>query len=174
MKQPENLNAMYLLANQWVKPKTYAPGLAATFATTSLDQQESSEKSRKNANNKKKGKQAREPKKPEKPEPTRRDTSEVVCYGCGLTGHYSTRCPYKMDKSKSKAESDDEDEESASGHVTWADTRDYCTFTTYQVNSVSDNRFKPTKILIDNQANVSIVHPDLARNIMALVAINSQ
>jgi len=70
-----------------------------------------------------------------------------------------------MDKSKSKAESDDEDEESASGHVTWADTRDYCTFTTYQVNSVSDNRFKPTEILIDNQANVSIVHPDLARNI---------
>mmetsp|Transcript_8512 Transcript_8512/g.12433 ORF Transcript_8512/g.12433 Transcript_8512/m.12433 type:complete len:143 (-) Transcript_8512:611-1039(-) len=34
IKQPENLNAMYLLANQWVKPKTYAPGLAATFATT--------------------------------------------------------------------------------------------------------------------------------------------
>mmetsp|Transcript_8512 Transcript_8512/g.12432 ORF Transcript_8512/g.12432 Transcript_8512/m.12432 type:complete len:164 (-) Transcript_8512:147-638(-) len=36
---------------------------------------------------------------------------------------------------------------------------------TKQVNSVSDNRFKPTEILIDNQANVSIVHPDLARNI---------
>ena len=59
MKQPKNLNAMYLLANQWVKPKTYAPGLAATFATTSLDQQESSEKSRKNASNKKKGTKSR-------------------------------------------------------------------------------------------------------------------
>ena len=26
ISQPENLNAMYLLANQWVKPKMFAPG----------------------------------------------------------------------------------------------------------------------------------------------------
>ena len=61
IKQPENLNAMYLLANQWVKPKTYAPGLAATFATTKLDQQKSS----KNTNNKKSGKKSQEKAKPE-------------------------------------------------------------------------------------------------------------
>ena len=161
IKQPENLNAMYLLANQWVKPKTYAPGLAATFATTKLDQQESS----KNTNNKKSGKKSQEKAKPEK-EAKRKDISKVECFGCGLTGHYSNQCPYKINKSKKNiSDSDDGDEESASGHVTWAEAGEGCSYVTYQVNTVSDVRFKPSEILIDNQANVSIVHPDLARNI---------
>jgi len=36
MEPPENLNAMYLLANQWLKPNTkpYPTGFATTFATT--------------------------------------------------------------------------------------------------------------------------------------------
>jgi len=73
-----------------------------------------------------------------------------------------------MDKSK-KAESEDEeeDEDKASGHVTWAAHHEYCTFSTYQVNAVSDSRFKQTEVLIDNQADISIVHPRLLRNIMA-------
>jgi len=75
-----------------------------------------------------------------------------------------------MDKSK-KAESEDEeeDEDKALGHVTWAAHHEYCTFNTYQyqVNAVSDCRFKQTEVLIDNQADISIVHPRLLRNIMA-------
>mmetsp|Transcript_9406 Transcript_9406/g.13614 ORF Transcript_9406/g.13614 Transcript_9406/m.13614 type:complete len:103 (-) Transcript_9406:187-495(-) len=33
-----------------------------------------------------------------------------------------------------------------------------------QVNAVSDGRFTRTQVLIDNQADVSIVHPSLLRN----------
>jgi hypothetical protein len=41
IEQPENLNAMYLLANKWVKPVTRgnAAGFASTFTTT-LDRTE--------------------------------------------------------------------------------------------------------------------------------------
>ena len=44
----------------------------------------------------------------------------------------------------------------------WADAS---TFSTYQVSSVSDNRFGKTEVLIDNAADVSIVHPSLLQNI---------
>jgi len=48
----------------------------------------------------------------------------------------------QIEKAK-KAESEDEkdEEHSASGHVIWADTIEYCTFSTYQVNAVSHSRF---------------------------------
>jgi hypothetical protein len=74
----------------------------------------------------------------------------------------------QIEKAK-KAESEDEkdEEHSASGHVIWADTIEYCTFSTYQVNAVSHSRFKPTEVLIDNQVDISIVHPKLLRSIMA-------
>ena len=73
-----------------------------------------------------------------------------------------------MEKAK-KAESEDKEDEwySASGHVTWTVTNKYCTFSTYQDNAVSDSRFKPTEVLIENQADISIVYPKLLRNIMA-------
>ena len=145
-----------LLAKQWVKPKTYAPGLAATFTTT-LEHQDVSDRSTKK--NKKRGKQTKEPKKSDG---EKKDLADVESFLCGLKGHYANKYPYKMEKAK-KAESKDEedDEYLASGHVTWADTNEYCTFSTYQVNTVSDSRFKQMEVLIDNQVDISIVHPRL-------------
>ena len=47
--------------------------------------------------------------------------------------------------------------------MTWADAS---TFSTYLVNSVSDNRFASSEVLIDNAVDVSIVHLSLLRNIL--------
>ena len=33
------------------------------------------------------------------------------------------------------------------------------TFVTYQVNAVSYNGFKPTEVLLDNQADISVMRP---------------
>ena len=91
----------------------------------------------------------------------KKDASEVKCYNCGIVGHYANNCPHKFDKKK-PADSEEEDDERL-GHVIWADAT---TFYTYQVNSVSDNRFGRTEVLLDNAVDASIVHPSLLRNIM--------
>ena len=85
--------------------------------------------------------------------------SEVECYTCGAIGHYANKCPQKKQHDDSEAE-----EEERLGHVTWADAS--CSFNTYRVNSVSDNRFERTEVLLDNAADISIIHPSLLRNIM--------
>jgi hypothetical protein len=42
-----------------------------------------------------------------------------------------------------------------------AATWDATIFVTYQVNTIGAVRFKPTEVLLDNQANISIMRPDL-------------
>ncbi len=145
-QQPKDLNSMYLKANQWLKTsRSHPTGLATTFTTT-LDRQDGKQEGRNE-----KGKGGKKGK----------DLSKIECYACGAMGHYANSCPYKNENKKSKSQ-DDDDEDEGMGHVTWIAS----TFTTYQVNSASDSRFKRTEILLDNQANVSIMHPDLLRNIM--------
>ena len=91
--------------------------------------------------------------------------SEVECFSCGIKGHYASKCPHKLDKDKSKSDSEDDGIEAA-GHVTWTEVNDYCTFSTYQVLAASDGGFSRTQVLIDNQVDISGVHPSLLQNIM--------
>jgi hypothetical protein len=48
-------------------------------------------------------------------------------------------------------------EEEKQAAATW----DATTFVTYQVNAIGATAFKPTKVLLNNQANISIMRPDL-------------
>jgi len=149
MEPPENLNAMYLLANQWLKPNTkpYPTGFATTFATT-LDMPE---KPKGEKRGKKKGGKREENKSENKD----KDLSHIDCFACGENGHYANACPTRQNKAK-------EDNEDKHSHVTWHAS----TFTTYQVLNVSDtSAFGKYDVLLDNQANVSIVHSDLLRDI---------
>jgi len=157
--QPKDLNAMYLLANQWLKTaKSHPTGLATTFNTT-LDLQDPPQETGKAKGDRKQ--KAKGKKKQEEKTSGKKDMSEVECFSCGIVGHYANACPHRIDKKKRAGSEDEED--TRLGHVTWADG---CTFSTYQVNSVSDCRFTRSEVLLDNAADVSVVHPTLLRNIV--------
>jgi len=158
IKQPENLNAMYLLANQWLKTTTRndPEGYATTFTTT-LDHQE-----RSNRRGKKQDKKQEKNSDSEKKEKKEKDMSKVECYACGAMGHYANKCPSRQQRTDSNENEEQEQEEARSSHVTWNANA----FTTHQTYAVAqEGRFKPSEVLIDNQANISIVHPSLLRDV---------
>ena len=147
--QPDNLNAMYLLANR--------TGTATTFTTTC--EQQASRKS--NRNGKYRGKKQQQQQKDqkqqekqddeEKAEKQEKDLSHIDCFVCGEKEHYANACPTRQNQ--------DEDERGA--HLTWnADT-----FATYQVMNASASLFGPNDVMLDNQANISIFRTNMLRNI---------
>jgi len=73
----------------------------------------------------------------------------------GVAGHYASQCPTR------KKASDEESEERVA-HLTWNAN----IFSTYHVNNaVKEHKFERNEVLIDNQANISIVHPSLLQDI---------
>lgn len=84
----------------------------------------------------------------------------IECFACGEFGHYSNK--YLQRK---RAEDGYDENNSRSAHVTW----DASTFATYQVKKVNATgmlvKFKRTEVLLDNQADVSVMHPFLLREI---------
>jgi hypothetical protein len=153
IKQPDDLNAMYLLANQWLKTTTRndPKGYATTFTTT-LDNQE-----RSNRRSKKHEKKNGDSEKKEKKD---KDMSKIECYACGAMGHYANKCPSRQQRTDSNE--NEEQEQDRNSHVTWHAS----TFNTYQVCTASqEGRFKRSEVLLDNQADVSIVHPSLLRDV---------
>ena len=97
--QPANLNAMYLLANQWVKPVTRgnAAGFASTFLTT-LDKTEKQCGNQPEGGGRHKGGRQKggkqQPSQDKKEGGNRKDTIE--CFACGEMGHYANKCPQKQ------------------------------------------------------------------------------
>jgi hypothetical protein len=64
--------------------------------------------------------------------------------------HYINNCPDFLEFKKMK-------EQERQAAATW----DVTTFVTYQVNAIGAVSFKHTEVLLDNQANISILRPDL-------------
>ena len=152
ISQPENLNEMYLIANQWLKvnTKTASSGYGTTFVTT-LDYQEKTKRGKKEKGKREETKKEKEDKDDKRDKD--KDISEIECYACGEKGHYANKCPSRQPR--------DKDDEERHSHFTTAST-----FVTYHVhNAANQGQFKPTEILLDNQANISIINPMLLRNI---------
>ena len=142
IEQPKNLNEMYLLANQWLKTTTKINmGYATTFVTT-LDHQE--------RNDKRPGKQ--QEKSGEENKKREKDVSKIECYACGKMGHYANKCPSREKKDANENE-EEEQEEERNAHLTWNANA----FTTYQVTAVQQKTFGPKDVLLDSQANISVV-----------------
>ncbi len=129
IEQPENLNAMYLLANQWVKPvgRGNATGFASTFTTT-LDRTEqphsNQQREKRRGEGKKKGDEQQQQAGGTgtlKENNNRR--AQVECFTCGELGHYSNKFPMKRAGNK--------DDDNRNAHVTW----DASAFITYQVHA---------------------------------------
>jgi hypothetical protein len=153
IEAPEDLNGIYVLASQWVKPKGTGGGMGTSFATT-LDKVKTSP--RKNGRNKKVNGKEKEggnddsekkggggPKKP------------VKCFNCE-GNHYIKDCS-ELKRNKNNNNNND----GGMAAITFEAT----TFVTYQVNAVSYTGFKDTKVLLDNQTNISVMKPRLLRQI---------
>jgi hypothetical protein len=126
IKAPKDLNTIYVLASQWVKPKGVGGGTGTTFATT-LDEVKmpcKDTKHRKNGKDKKDGGVNDNQKKgdgtPKKP---------VKCFNCE-GDHYVRDCP---ELKRNKANNADTNMAAATFEAT--------TFVTYQVNTVSYSGF---------------------------------
>ena len=114
IEQPENLNEMYLIANQWLTTttKTQLSGLATTF-TTACNRQETP-KCNKRDKKGHKGKRSEDKNKNNKDEEDKKDKdlSHIKCFSCGESGHYANNC------SSQKQVSEDNDSEESSAHLT--------------------------------------------------------
>jgi hypothetical protein len=168
--QPETLNEMYLLANQWVKTTGAGQtGLATTFVTK-VDMPEKpagGRKGQKKEKEREKNKEMKEDKDGTSPKP-KRDPAKVKCFECGERGHYANACPTKTDVDQPQTEKD------TSVYPTWAEYDQASTYCTFQVDLafnpqkgsegqalVMHARLKRTEVLLDIQADVSIFHPSL-------------
>jgi hypothetical protein len=167
--QPATLNEMYLLANQWLKTTGVTQsGLVSTFVTK-LDMPNPNGKT-----GKKQGKNKDEKDADLKAKP-KRDMSKVKCFNCGKFGHISPNFPEKEAEAEQTAADDHDVEKSkARAFVSWEDgweqedDQAVGTYTTYRVcNGVdSDSQFRNYDVLLDNQADVSIMHPRLLRQVI--------
>ena len=101
MKQPADLNEMYLLANQWLRPPrvTHLGWKPPSIPRSIL-------KTRKKARSRSKT-ASRRLKVARKTREVGKDASEVECFNCGAIGRYANNCPQK----KKHADSDAEEEE---------------------------------------------------------------
>jgi hypothetical protein len=123
--QPANLNAMYLLANQWVKPVTRAnaAGFASTFHTMLSKTEKTHGNNPEGGGRHKGGRQKggkHQPSQDKMEGSDRKDTIE--CFACGKMGHHANKCPQRK-----RAEDNKDENNNRSAHITW----DESTFTTY-------------------------------------------
>jgi hypothetical protein len=160
--QPATLNKMYLLANQWLKTTgTAQSGLASTFMTK-LDMPNQGQKAgRKDGKEKGKGKQMSEA--TEKP---KRNMSKVKCCHCNEFGHIAPNYPKKLQENQNAGKNDDEN---LKAFASWDDEEveedQAGIHLTYQVchRVESRQKFQDYDLLLDNQADRSVVHPHLLR-----------
>ena len=88
---------------------------------------------------------------------------KVECFICG-DDHYATDCPLRKKLIEShKGRAAEEDDEAAVNAIWEANA--FATVRTYQINAVGFSGFKTTEVLLDNQADISIIRPELLRQV---------
>lgn len=147
------MNKVYELAGSWIKTNVVQKqGVAATYVTTHLDKVQPKPKPKPTTT---------ETPKPEEEKKQPGSKKKVKCYKCHEEGHYANKCP---DRKKPDAEpSIDANEEIHTLNATW----EAATYCTHQVNSAVDESLKvqPNEVLLDNQADISIIRPHLLENV---------
>jgi hypothetical protein len=85
------------------------------------------------------------------------------CFVCDEPGQFVNKCPKKKRKTEQEPDAEDSGAEERHGNVSW----DASTFVTYHnvMNIAAKSKFKCTKVLLNNQADVSVAHPDLLQDL---------
>jgi hypothetical protein len=162
---PKDLNEIYLLANQWLKPKAAGSGYASTFATTLDHPEDRRPNADRRGRNKRSGKQQQQQQHQQEPAATdsnKQDNKQkrpIKCFICEGP-HFANKCPERK-QSANQEESGDEDERHA--HMTWGEAAMFTTYLEKQVNAIGYSGFRETEVLLDNQADISIMKPGLLR-----------
>jgi len=86
-------------------------------------------------------------------------TKKIECFICG-DDHYATDCPHRKKLVESNKVRANEEDEEAAVHAVW-EANAFATVRTYQINAVGFSGFKSTEVLLDNQADISIIRPEL-------------
>jgi hypothetical protein len=156
---PTDLNTVFNLASNWLKPKVLPRGgYASTYATKvdKVEKKMTPKGENKISEDKQQGKLKIEGKVEGEWKPC---TKKLECFVCG-DKHYAGNCPHKkkfIESNKGKAS---EEEDEAAVNAIWEGNA-FATLRTYQINAVGFSSFKSTEVLLDNQANISIVWPEL-------------
>jgi hypothetical protein len=171
---PATVNEIYRVAATWVKPTSRIEGgTAASFVTIEEDAKQQAKK-----NNKEKAKQAAkkaaaaaavEQGASQQKQP--KDLSQIQCFRCKEFGHYSTSpdCPKKQKQEQVTAMVTTED---TLCHSTWEEYEAsiFATRTEQELEKEEytvekavhvTRELKTTDVLLDNQADISVIHPSL-------------
>jgi len=179
---PEKPNNIYRIEGAWVKLTLRVEGgTTATFVTIEEEARINKKRVDKNKReeNKKKAaaataaahatggaNQEREQQEQKVP----KDLLHIECFRCKQPGHNSTSkgCPLHLDNKKQKAKA-------GFINTTWADNKTSIFVMIYEEGEHEEHviniavhvtqGLKLTEVLLDNQANISIVHPMLLKNV---------
>ena len=174
---PKDLNEVFQLAKTFYVTRKSADAKHATggvaFNTVFADSFEHSEYDmpRKQRGRYQPGRDKKEPSDEDQDNPDGQKTKpkrahkleDVKCYGCGELGHYRSACPnVNTDNNYSNIANTQQ----ATQRTNNKDAQVHCT-TSYSLVFQSGKRsvFKWWQVLLDNQANMSIVHPKLLTNL---------
>jgi hypothetical protein len=160
-KPPATVNEVYRVAGNWVKPTSKLEG--GTSATYVTIEEHAAIKRHKELTEKNKNKAVAGGKQPEVGrKENKKDRSELECWYCHGKGHFLGKCP------KRKKEKEAQDGK-AQAHATWQELEHsmFCTVCEVTVNNAVNamQKLKTNEVLLDNQADVSIVHPVLLENV---------
>ena len=154
---------MFNLANNWLKLKALpGGGYASTYATKvdKVKKKSTPKGETKNDGDKQQGKLKMEGKVESERKPR---AKKIECFICG-DDQYATDCPHRKKLVESNKVRTNEEEEEAAVNAVW-EANAFAAVRTYQINAVGFSGFKSTEVLLDNQADISIIRPELLRQV---------
>jgi hypothetical protein len=166
---PKDLNTIFTLANNWLKPKALAGGGYASTYATRVDHVEKKQEGKKDAKSEKTGK---DKKQGDVNQPDGKDGKpkakgkKLECFICG-DEHYASNCPLKKKLKDEKGQEGGDEDGNAFVNAAW-EANVFAATKTYQVNAVSLGGFCATEVLLDNQADILVMRPDMLREIRTL------
>jgi len=161
---PTDLNTVFNLANNWLKPKALpGGGYASTYAmkVDKVEKKSAPKGETKNDGDKQQGKLKTEGRIKGEQKPR---TKKLECFICG-DEHYASDCPHQKKLVENNKSRTNKEEEEAAVNAVW-EVNAFMKVRTYQINAVGFSGFRSTEVLLDNQADISFIRPKLLRQVL--------